>query len=218
MLTNMNGSVLTTRNGSVLTLVDYNLKFIQTALPNKTAGTVIKTPEIYLRKARNSRGVGIRQHAFQKKADDSYFGVMEYRNTPVTGMTYSPSQLKTSRKNEYTNIKRIAPVCSGKRSKAATETTEKIYDKSTKPLPPLAMEEQVYLYTSEQHLDTSHHIRTGLSTKAIHIITTDEQRYRRNRRDLLKINIPSTISTYETENVNEKDYPTTIQEQPLLDS
>ncbi|CAB4019827.1 Transposon Tf2-6 poly [Paramuricea clavata] len=32
-----------------------------------------------------------------KKADDPYVGLMEYRNTPVTGMTYSPSQLLMSR-------------------------------------------------------------------------------------------------------------------------
>ena len=32
-----------------------------------------------------------------KKADDPYIGMLEYRNTPVTGMTYSPSQLLMSR-------------------------------------------------------------------------------------------------------------------------
>ena len=33
-------------------------------------------------------------------ADDPYIGLMEYRNTPVTGMTYSPSQLLMSRENK----------------------------------------------------------------------------------------------------------------------
>ena len=32
-----------------------------------------------------------------KKADDPYMGMFEYRNSPVTGMTYSPSQLLMSR-------------------------------------------------------------------------------------------------------------------------
>lgn len=32
-----------------------------------------------------------------KKADDPYIGMLEYRNTPVTRMTYSPSQLLISR-------------------------------------------------------------------------------------------------------------------------
>lgn len=32
-----------------------------------------------------------------KKTDDPYIGLLEYRNTSVTGMTYSPSQLLMSR-------------------------------------------------------------------------------------------------------------------------
>ena len=48
--------------------------------------------------------------------------------------------------------------------------------------------------------------------------TADGQRHCKNRRDLLRTKIQSTVSTDQAESDDGEDYPTTISEQPDLDS
>ena len=73
----------------------------------------------------------------------------------------------------------------------------------------------IELGTLEVKGEWSDHYTTEAPRSYI-ITTTDGQQYRRNRRDLLKTNIRSTVSTDQTEIDDEEDYPTTIPEQPVL--
>ena len=86
-----------------------------------------------------------------KKADDPYIGLMEYRNTPVTGITYSPSQLLMSRiartKIPISQELLLPAVASEPKQQLAQQQKrqKQNYDKSTKPLPPLEIGENVHL-------------------------------------------------------------------------
>ena len=156
-----------------------------------------------------------------KKADDPYIGLMEYRNTPVTGMTYSPSQLLMSRiartKIPISQELLLPAVASEAKQQLAQQQKrqKQNYDKSTKPLPPLEIGENVHLRQGNIWMPAT---VSGLASapRSYIITTTDGQQYRRNRRDLLKTSIPSTVSTDQTEIDDEEDYPTTIPEQPVL--
>ena len=156
-----------------------------------------------------------------KKADDPYIGLMEYRNTPVTGMTYTPSQLLMSRiartKIPISQELLLPAVASEAKQQLVQQQKrqKQNYDKSTKPLPPLEIGENVHLRQGNIWIPTT---VSGLASapRSYIITTTDGQQYRRNRRDLLKTNIPSTVSTDQTETDDEEDYPTTIPEQPVL--
>ena len=156
-----------------------------------------------------------------KKADDPYIGLMEYRNTPVTGMTYSPSQLLMSRiartKIPISQELLLPAVASEAKQQLAQQQKrqKQNYDKSTKPLPPLEIGENVHLRQGNIWIPATVS-RLASAPRSYIITTTDGQQYRRNRRDLLKTNIPSTVSTDQTEIDDEEDYPTTIPEQPVL--
>ena len=86
-----------------------------------------------------------------KKADDPYIGLMEYRNTPVTGMTYSPSQLLMSRitrtKIPVSKELLVPQIANNARQqlKQRQRRQKQNYDKSTKPLQPLDFGESVHL-------------------------------------------------------------------------
>ena len=146
-----------------------------------------------------------------KKADDPYIGLMEYRNTPVTGMTYSPSQLLMSRiartKIPISQELLLPAVASEAKQQLAQQQKrqKQNYDKSTKPLPPLEIGENVHLRQGNIWIPAA---VSGLASapRSYIITTTDGQQYRRNRRDILKTNIPSTVSTDQTEIDDEEDY------------
>ena len=86
-----------------------------------------------------------------KKADDPYIGLMEYRNTPVTGMTYSPSQLLMSRitrtKIPVSKDLLVPQIANNARQqlKQRQKRQKQNDDKSTKPLQPLEIGESVHL-------------------------------------------------------------------------
>ena len=82
---------------------------------------------------------------------DVYLLLLEYRNTPVTGINYSPAQLLYSRQLRAkipTEESLLKPeVCTGVREKLQlTQTNQKHYfDQSTKDLPPLENDESILL-------------------------------------------------------------------------
>ncbi|CAB3978563.1 retrotransposon-like family member retr-1 [Paramuricea clavata] len=86
-----------------------------------------------------------------KKADDPYVGLVEYRNTPVTGMTYSPSQLLMSRttRTKIPISKELllpaVPINAQQQLEQRQNQQKQNYDKSTKPLPPLEIGESIHL-------------------------------------------------------------------------
>ena len=154
-----------------------------------------------------------------KKADDPYIGLMEYRNTPVTGMTYSPSQLLMSRiaRTKIPISKELLlpeEPSEAKQQLAQRQKRQKLnYDKSTKPLPPLENGDSVHLRQDNIWVPAT---VTGLasSPRSYIVMTPDGQQYRRNRRHLLKTNIPPPIIIDQSENYDEDDHPSNPLPQP----
>lgn len=86
-----------------------------------------------------------------KKTSDPYIGLLEYRNTPVTGMTYSPSQLLMSR----TTRTKISVAPELLKPKIATKVKQQLkacqkqqvhyYNQGAKPLTDLKPQEAVHI-------------------------------------------------------------------------
>ena len=78
-----------------------------------------------------------------KKVDDPYIGLLEYRNTPLIGMTYSHSQLLMSRtartKIPATRelLQTSVPINVRQQLKARQNQQVLYYNKGTRPLQPL---------------------------------------------------------------------------------
>ena len=156
-----------------------------------------------------------------KKADDPYVGLMEYRNTPVTGMTYSPSQLLISRttRTKIPISKELllpaVPINAQQQLEQRQNQQKQNYDKSTKPLPPLEIGESIHLRQDSIWVPAT---VSGLAPapRSYIVATSDGQQYRRNRRDLLKTNIPPSTIIEQTDGVSEEQ-PTIIPQPPDLD-
>ena len=167
-----------------------------------------------------------------KKADDPYIGLLEYRNTPVTGMTYSPSQLLMSRtagrKIPATRelLQPRVPINVRQQLEARQNQQALYYNKGARPLQPLEPNESVRLCQGKAWVPTV--ITDTANTPRSYIVTTaNGQDYRRNRRDLLKTNEPphsilgpsEPIET-ETEEItpdtdgNEQTKPDNLHEEP----
>lgn len=126
-----------------------------------------------------------------KKASDPYIGLMEYRNTPVTGMTYSPSQLLMSR----TTRTKIPVTQELLKPKIATEVKQQLlacqhqqvhyYNQGAKPLTDLKPQEAVRLRQGKTWVPAV--VNEKAETPRSYLVTTTTgQQYRRNRKDLLQ--------------------------------
>ena len=86
-----------------------------------------------------------------KKADDPYIGLLEYRNTPVTGMTYLPSQLLMSLTARTTIpatrelLQPHVPTNVHQQLEARQNQQAQYYNKGARPLQPLEPNESVRL-------------------------------------------------------------------------
>ena len=86
-----------------------------------------------------------------KKVDDPYIGLLEYRNTPVTGMTYSPSQLLMSRtaRRKIPSTRELlqprVPINVRQQLEARQNQQALYYNKGARPLQPLEPNESVRL-------------------------------------------------------------------------
>ena len=181
-----------------LVVVDYYSKFIETALlSKKTAGTAIKqlqnrfsqdtklqtswypTNPTYVQSNRMSEKAVQTVKRILKKANDPYIGLMEYRNTPITGMAYSPTQLLMGR-IATTKIPTSKELPSGaKQQLAQRQKPQKFnYDKSTKPLPRLEKGKNVHLRQDDIWVPAT---KTGLvsTPRSYNITTPNGQQCRR---------------------------------------
>ena len=123
-----------------------------------------------------------------KKVTDPYIGLLEYRNTPVTGMSYTPTQLlmsRIARTKIPTCPKLLKPRIAIDASRQLRRNKDKqkhYYDKGSRTLPP---QDRVRVRQGKQW--TPAIITAYASTPRSYIVRTqDGQTYRRNRRDLLK--------------------------------
>ena len=160
-----------------------------------------------------------------KKTSDPYIGLLEYRNTPVTGMTYSPSQLLMSRATRT----KIPVAQELLKPKVATEVKHQLQ---------ACQQQQAYYYNQGgKALDTSEITgscpfapRKNLRTPAIvhekaatprsYVVTTATgQQYRRNRKDLLQTGeLPPVISPPLDHDINlTKETPQNIKPPAMED-
>ena len=126
-----------------------------------------------------------------KKTNDPYIGLLEYRNTPVTGMAYSPSQLLMSR----TTRTKIPVAQELLRPQVATGVQQQLeacqqhqahyYNRGTKPLTALKPQEAVRLRQGNTWVPAL--VSEKAETPRSYFVTTATgQQYRRNRKDLLQ--------------------------------
>ena len=104
-----------------------------------------------------------------KKTNDPYNGLIEYRNTPITGMAYSPTQLLMGRltrtKIPISKELRLAEVpTEAKQQLAQQQKRQKLnYNKSTKPLQAHKKRENVHLHRDDIWIPAT---LTGLATNS----------------------------------------------------
>ena len=155
-----------------------------------------------------------------KKADDPYIGLMEYpqhasyRNDILTIATADEPYHKN--KDPSSKELLVPQIANNARQqlKQRQRRQKQNYDKSTKPLQPLDIEESVHLRQDSIWVPAI--VSRVVPTPRSYIITTpDGQQYRRNRRDLLKTNIPPLTIAKQTEDVGEEQ-PTVAPQPPDL--
>ena len=129
-----------------------------------------------------------------KKAEDDgndpYIALLEYQNTPVSGLQESPAQLLISRmlKSKLPTVQSLlqprVPESVREKLKQRTEKQREYYNRSAKPLPQIKEDDTVHIRkgkTWEPAVVTAKH-----SAPRSFIVTTPEGGvYRRNRRHLL---------------------------------
>ena len=131
------------------------------------------------------------------KADDDgkdpHIALLEYRNTPVTGMTYSPAQLLMSR-----NLRAKLPVSSAlleprvaldAKSQLLERQAQqsKYYNRGSKELPALKPGDSARIRQGK-HWVPAVVTKEHAAPRSLEVATGDGGVYRRNRRDLLKTN------------------------------
>ncbi|XP_048586615.1 uncharacterized protein K02A2.6-like [Nematostella vectensis] len=159
-----------------------------------------------------------------KKSDDPYIALLEYRNTPVTGMSYSPAQLlmsRTTRSKLPVNKELLVPsVPTGVREelKACQDKQAKYYfNRGAKPLAPLTPNEGVRVYDKKKWIPAT--VKQEAGTPRSYIIQTETgQGLRRNRRHLLKTNeqAPEVKPPEPEQPDSPTEQPTAPKEQPEL--
>ncbi|KAK3743615.1 hypothetical protein QZH41_006012 [Actinostola sp. cb2023] len=91
-----------------------------------------------------------------KKSTDPYLGLLEYRNTPLTRMDYTPTQLlmsRVARTNIPTSTELLKPKIvtnAHEQLKKCQDKQKYFYDKHTKPLPPLNQHDTVRIEKGKQ--------------------------------------------------------------------
>lgn len=137
-----------------------------------------------------------------RKADedhqDPYMALLEYRNTPVTGLSYSPAQLLMSRKLRDklpTTHELLRPKVAlrAREELTTTQARQKLYyDRGTKPLKTMTPDQMVRVRrdrTWEPAVLVGPH-----GSPRSHVVTTPEGGiYRRNRRHLLPTREPPPV-------------------------
>ena len=134
---------------------------------------------------------------WMKKDCDLYESLMEYRNTPVGGLPYSPAQMlmnRVCRTRIPVHPKQLQPAVpiNVRDYLAVNQMTQKYYyDRQSQPLETLREGQSVQIkkpsdkFWSPAIVDGSHH------TPNSYVVTTsDGSQYRRNRRHIKETSVP----------------------------
>jgi hypothetical protein len=125
--------------------------------------------------------------------------LLDYRSTPVTAMNESPAQLLMSRnlKNKLpVTEKSLKPKCQtgvNRRLQQRQQKQKYYYDRNTRALPELKPGDQIRI-RKEGKWEKAQVMQKHKSPRSYIVMTENNQKYRRNRRDLKK-----SYTTKETE-------------------
>lgn len=151
-----------------------------------------------------------------KKARDPYIALLEYRNTPVTGMSYSPAQLLMSRttRTKLPTAEHLLQPKIATSVKQQLQTCQKqqahYYNRNAKPLKPLNENEGVRIQQHKQWVPAK--VLNAAHTPRSYLVATENgQEYRRNRKHILKTNEPPPIINQPSDIVDDEQnlQPTT---------
>ena len=132
-----------------------------------------------------------------KKADmdgrDPYIALLDYRNTPISGMTYSPAQLLMSRSLRTklpTTDEKLKPrvVRAREQLRHVKDKQQKYYNQGARHLPSLKPGDVVRV-RKEKVWKPAVVVKSDIHPRS-YIVNHDGREYRRNRRDLMKTNEP----------------------------
>ena len=160
-----------------------------------------------------------------RKADedgrDPYLALLELRNTPISGLKYSPAQLLMSRMlrtkipvADHMLDSQVYPA--HQQLKERQQTQKKYYDRGTRELSVLKPGDVVRMQVRNQWKpavvsDVSAHPRS-------YIVNCDGHEYRRNQRHLMKTNepIPNVVPVPDPDNsdITESDNPNAVVATP----
>ena len=126
-----------------------------------------------------------------KKCNDPHLGLLEYLNTPITGMSYSPAQMlmsRTTRSIMPTSNHLLQPVVAKDAisQNVKNKVKQKYYfDRNAKVLPTLKKDDNVRIHKDgvwKRAVVTE----MASAPQSFHVLTERGNILRRNRRDLLK--------------------------------
>ena len=136
--------------------------------------------------------VQIVKQLYKKAHDDGKdpeLALLDYRNTPISGMPYSPAQLLMSRRlrdqlpTSNTHLKPKVPVHAADALKRRQNTQKRYYDRGSKPLTNLKVGQSVRIKKGNVWKPAV--VKAVHKTPRSYVVTSDSgQEYRRNRRHL----------------------------------
>ena len=139
------------------------------------------------------KAVGTAKSVLKKAYEDGtdpYIALLENRNTPITGLSYSPAQIFLNRRLKTklptaTQLLNARIPTDAKSQLLAQQKSQKLYfDRGAKSLPPVTTGDTVQMKTKNDW-------KPATVTKLAHtprsvIVNSNGTPYRRNRRDIIK--------------------------------
>lgn len=169
------------------------------AQSNGLAERTVKTVKHMLKKAKQTNS-------------DHFLALLTLRNTPITGMNYSPAQmlmgrvLRSTLPSSSTVLRPVVPTNTHLTLQNLQKKQRTYYNRGTKRLPELPPGGTVHMKT-ESGWRPAIVTTTRTEPRSYDIVTSSGQRYRRNRRHLRKT--PSDIQMYtEPEHVEDEQTST----------
>ena len=121
--------------------------------------------------------------------DCEELALLEHRNTPITGMSYSPAQLLMNRRLRgclpmtTKSLQPSVPTLAKRQLQKSQKKQKYYYDGHTKSLPPLEPDD-VVCYQTSTHWEPAVIIQKHSAPRSYDLITTSGRTIRRNRRHL----------------------------------